>query len=146
MATLTDRSLTITREFGAPRARVFNAWTHADEMRAWACPEGASVESVSSDLRTGGAYHITMRIEDGSLLTARGVYKEVEVPSKVVYSWDWDEEDHRMGDTLVTVEFEDLGDRTRVVLTHDFFPAIEARDGHAEGWGSCLDKLEKLVA
>jgi uncharacterized protein YndB with AHSA1/START domain len=146
MATLTDRSLRVTREFPAARERVFRAWTRADEMRVWSCPEGASVESVASDLRPGGAYHITMRIEDGSLLTARGVYREVEAPSKVVYTWDWDEEDYRMGDTLVTVEFEDLGDRTRIVLTHDFFPAIEARDGHAEGWGSCLDKLERLVA
>ena len=146
MATMTERSLQIAREFPAPRERVFNAWTQADEMRAWSCPEGASVESVSSDLRPGGAYHVTMKIEDGSLITARGVYREVESPSRVVYTWDWDEEDHRMGDTLVTVEFEDLGERTRVVLTHDFFPAIEARDGHAQGWESCLDKLEKLVA
>ena len=51
-----------------------------------------------------------------------------------------------MGDTLVTVEFTEIGDTTEVSLTQEGFPAAEARDGHEQGWGSCLDHLEALFA
>ena len=146
MATQTDRKLEITRLFPAPRERLFRVWTHAEHMKQWSCPEGATVVDCASTPEPGGAYHITMDVGDGVLMTARGVYREVQPPSRLVYTWDWDEEDYAVGDTLVTVEFRDMGDATEVVLTHDFFPAIEARDGHAEGWGSCLDKMEKLVS
>ena len=51
-----------------------------------------------------------------------------------------------MGETLVTVEFNDLGDSTEVVLTHQGFPAEAARDGHGAGWIGCLNQLERLFA
>ena len=146
MATQTERKLEITRVLPAARERVFRAWTEAAQMKQWSCPEGAKVVDCSSTPEAGGAYHITMDVGEGLLVTARGVYREVTPHERLVYTWDWDEEDHAVGETLVTVEFRDMGDATEIVLTHDLFPAVEARDGHEQGWASCLNNLERLVS
>ncbi len=46
----------------------------------------------------------------------------------------------------MTVEFNDLGGSTEVVLTHERFPNVEAKTGHEEGWTGCLNRLERLFA
>lgn len=71
-----------------------------------------------------------------------GTYREVRPPEKLVYTWSWEGQPD-FGETLVTVEFRDLGSSTEVVLTHEFFPNEEARQNHDKGWNSCLDRLAK---
>ena len=50
-----------------------------------------------------------------------------------------------VGETLVTVEFHDLGAATEVVVTHELFPSEAARDQHQQGWSVCLDHLAESV-
>ena len=86
-------SLRITRLIQADRQAVWNAWTQPDQMRQWSCPEPGGVQDITSDLRIGGSFMITMRVE-GADYTAIGTYKEIDAPSRLVYTWDWKEEDH----------------------------------------------------
>lgn len=53
---------------------------------------------------------------------------------------------YSVGETRVSVRFNDLGDSTEIVLVHDLFPAAEAAEGHRQGWTSCLDRLEAMFA
>jgi uncharacterized protein YndB with AHSA1/START domain len=144
MSTDTGTSLRISRVINAAPERVFRAWTDPADMRNWACPEGASVERAEADLVVGGRYAIHMRSEDGTAHTAVGVYREIDPPHRLVYTWDWNEPAMRVGETLVTVQFNDVNGSTEVVLTHDRFPTAEARDSHEQGWTSCIDRLERL--
>jgi hypothetical protein len=48
-----------------------------------------------------------------------------------------------VGETLVTVEFHDRGGSTEVVVTHDLFPTLVARDLHERGWGGVLEQLAR---
>jgi uncharacterized protein YndB with AHSA1/START domain len=144
MSPETTASLSITRVIKADRGRVFRAWTEVDQIRKWSCPEGVTLLDATADLRVGGAYSLTMKTDEDTTLVASGSYREVESPSRLVYTWDWDHDEHAVGETLVTVEFKELGDATEVVLTHDLLPSAEARDGHEQGWGSCLNQLETL--
>jgi len=32
------------------------------------------------------------------------------------------------------------------VLTHDRFDSVRAREDHAEGWDTCLDRIERLLS
>ncbi len=146
MSTETATSLRITRVVKAKRETVFKAWTEPDQLMRWSCPEGATMEDAAVDLKVGGRYRIRMRGENGETHTAFGVYREIDRPGRLVYTWDWEESSHAMGETLVTVEFNEVGGATEVVLKHDLFPAPEARDGHEQGWASCLNRLEKLFA
>jgi uncharacterized protein YndB with AHSA1/START domain len=48
-------------------------------------------------------------------------------------------------ETVVTVEFSAAGDTTRVQLTHDGFPHVQARDAHREAWPAVLAQMEERL-
>lgn len=140
----TTGSLRITRVIHADRQSVWDAWTQPEMMKRWMCPAPNGVQSVESDLKVGGAYAVHMVVE-GNHHNAFGVYKEIDEPRRISYTWDWREEAMRMGETLVTVEFNEVDGGTEVVLTHEGFPAAEAKTGHEEGWNACLNNLEAAL-
>ena len=133
-------TLEVRRVIRAPRERVFDAWTTPEEIRKWHAPGPLTVSLVEVDLRPGGRYRIHMREPDGKEHRVGGVYREVDRPRKVVYTWGW-EGDHVVKDSLVTLEFHDRGDSTEVVLTHAIADDKE-RASHTNGWTSIMDKLE----
>lgn len=139
----TMNSLRITRLIQADQQTVWDAWTKPDLMKQWSCPAPGGCQGVESDFRVGGAFTISMHV-DGNAHTAIGTYKEIDAPHRLVYTWDWKEEDNHMGETLVTVEFESRGDATEVVLLHAGFPAVEVKDSHEQGWGACVAHFEAL--
>ena len=95
------------------------------------------------DLRVGGRYHIVMRGPDGVERSVGGVYRVVERPSKLVYTWKWDESP--MPDSLVTIEFHDRGTATEVVLRHEGLADAESCARHEHGWKGCLDNLVAVM-
>jgi uncharacterized protein YndB with AHSA1/START domain len=143
MSVETVNAVRIRRTIRADRQAVWDAWTQPEHMKKWACPAPGGVQSFSCDLRVGGAFELAMQVEDDAY-TAFGTYREIDEPKRLVYTWDWREEAHRVGETVVTVEFEEVEGGTEVVLLHDGFPAEEARQGHEEGWGACLMHFEAL--
>ena len=144
MSTDTATSLRVIRLINADPHTVFRAWTEAEQLKQWACPEGTTMADTQVDLSVGGRYRIRMHGADGQVHTAFGTYREITPPRRLVYTWDWEEEDSRVGETVVTVEFTDLGGTTEVVLTHELFPSAEAKAGHEQGWTSCLNRLEQM--
>ncbi len=143
--TTTTSSLQMTRIIPAAIEEVFEAWTNPEILSRWSAPEGIEHISYDVDLRVGGAYTLVMKTPEGQLHTAVGTYKEINAPHRLVYTWDWVEEDYHMGiETVVTVELSAIGEHTEVLLTHELFPAEEAVQGHSEGWTSCLNRLEGL--
>jgi uncharacterized protein YndB with AHSA1/START domain len=146
MATQQQRTtaLSLRRTFQATRERVFRAWTSPEEMKRWKAPGDRTTPVVEVDLRVGGKYRIHMRSPDGQEVRLVGVYREVDPPKKLVYTWMW-ETSPEMGETLVTVEFVERGRATEVVLKHELFLADEARDKHEHGWSGSLDKLAEIL-
>lgn len=145
MSVDTINSLRITRTIRADRQAVWDAWTQPEQMKRWACPAPGGVQDVSSDFRVGGAFSLSMKVEDNDY-TAFGTYREIDEPNRLVYTWDWREEEHATGETVVTVEFEAQGDATQIVLVQEGFPNAEQTQGHDEGWGGCLAHFEALFA
>ncbi len=131
----------IRRTIRAPRQRVFDAWTKPEELKAWHAPGPLTVSLAEIDLRKGGAYRIHMREPDGKEHRVSGVYREIDPPKKVVYSWGWDG-DHPVKDSVVTVEFHDRGTATEIVITHAGIVDDHERGAHEHGWTAILDKLE----
>jgi len=41
----------------------------------------------------------------------------------------------------MTVELNEMGDQTEVVLTHELLPTQEIRQMHSTGWDGCLTNL-----
>lgn len=146
MTVQAGHSVTLSHAIRASAEKVFEAWTRPEHLRRWSCPEGATLEDVEVDLTVGGRFRIKMRGPEGETYTAVGAYRMIEPPNRLVYTWDWEETEHQVGETLVEVEFRPEGEGgTLVVLTHSGFPAPEAAEGHREGWVSCFDKLSRLL-
>ncbi len=145
-ATTTDFNLTLERRLAAPRARVYKAWTDADEIRQWWALSGMTVEIADFDVRVGGRFRLGMRSPEGNLYVVGGEYSVVDAPARLVHSWQW-EEDGPGGEQVmrVTVEFLEGGDATRLVLTHENFRGQDAADRHTEGWTNKLDCIEQYL-
>lgn len=139
-----NRACRVTRTIPAPPEAVFRAWTEPDRIRQWSCPPGGTIRDSQVDLVPGGPYRLLIEAEQGTLHTAFGVYREVDAPNRLVYTWDWEEPESAIGETLVTVEFIADGASTEVVLSHEGFPATEAAEGHRLGWTWSLERLEGL--
>jgi len=137
----TLHTLRLARTFRAPRERVFRAWTDPGEIVKWWGPKDFECTEARSDPRPGGEYRITIRNAKGEVYTVHGEYKEVVPPSRLVYTWRWEQWDEAMWETLVTVEFRERGEETELTLTHERFRDESMRDQHGEGWASALDSL-----
>ena len=134
-------TLQVRRTIRAPRQRVFDAWTKAEELKEWHAPGPLTVTFAEIDLRPGGKYRIHMTAPDGTDHKVSGVYREIDPPKKLVYSWGWDG-DHPVKDSTVTIELFERGDSTEVVLTHSGIAHDEERGKHTHGWKAIMDKLE----
>ncbi len=142
--------LRLSRVFNAPRARVFRAWTDPEELKKWwGVGEGYTTPIAEVDLRVGGRYRLGMKPPDHDhIFIVTGVFREVLPPEKLVYTWAWEGiamTDLGGAETLVTVEFRDLGGSTEVVLVHEHLPTRKAREEHSYGWASLLERLAAVV-
>jgi uncharacterized protein YndB with AHSA1/START domain len=135
-----ELTLEIRRTFAAPRERVFNAWTRSEELRKWFAPGPLTTAVADVDLRVGGRYRITMRTPEGKEHVVTGTYRVIDPPKRLVYTWRW-EDKPSAGDSVVTIEFNDRGRSTEVVLRHEGLPNEKEIADHEQGWNGCLDKL-----
>ena len=138
-----QNSLTLRRTIRAPRQKVFDAWTQPQHLAHWWRVNSAwTTPIVEIDLRVGGKYRLGMQNpEKPAPHVCCGQFRVVEPPEKLVYTWSWEPPGMEVGETLVTVEFRDLGESTEIVLRHEKFPNAQAAAEHTKGWTGCLEML-----
>lgn len=141
-----ETKLSMKRTFPVSCDRVFQAWTEPKVLSKWfhVGPDWTTpVHQV--DLRVGGKYRFGM-LEPGKEAPhiVTGVFREIEKNEKLVFTWKWEGADE--AESLVTLLFRDLGDKTEFELIHERFATSEARDKHAQGWQGCLAQLEAMLA
>ncbi len=142
-----ERVLVITRQFEAPVSLVFKMFTQPEHIARWWGCSGSKVTHSRNDLRVGGDYHVEMRMDDGTVYRISGIYREVEDPGRLSFTWGWlDEAGQRSHETLVTVTFEEHGQATELTLRQEVFESLEERDAHGQGWGFSLDRLAVYLA
>jgi len=138
-------SLSIVRRFNVEPAKIWRAWTDPHALTAWMAPSDAfSVRVLECDVRVGGRYRVVMRSPDGEDDDVSGVYREVAVNRKLVFTWAWKSTPER--ESLVTIELRAAGAGTELTLRHEEFADAEARDKHNRGWVRCLGRLDRLMA
>jgi uncharacterized protein YndB with AHSA1/START domain len=143
-AEASDRELIVTRVFDAPRRLVFEAWTTPEHLAHWWGPKGYTLPSCEVDFRPGGAYRFCMRSQEGRDLWVRGVYREIVVPERIV--WTSSRDDDPGWEKIVTITFEDERGQTRVTVRQAPFRIVEERDGAVRGWTESLERLADYVA
>jgi uncharacterized protein YndB with AHSA1/START domain len=85
-----DLEIVLTREFEAPIQLVFDVLTKPEHLRKTFAPYGEEVTVCSVDLRVGGDYHFVMVTDDGTEMSFRGTFLEVEPPTRTVETWLYD--------------------------------------------------------
>src|SRR5437762_13248153 len=140
-------SLEIKRVIKAPRDRVYAAWTDPIQLREWFGPENVQTRNIVAETRVGGKFCWDLTNSEGEEMTMRGEYRELQPGKKIVFTWQWaDDEDWENHISIVTVDVDDADGGTELRLTHEQLPNEESRDGHTRGWESALDKLERLFS
>ena len=138
--------LVLTRDIAAPRERVFAAWADARAASRWWVPQDFTPLSCEMDVRPGGAWRRRMRGPDGTVVTKWGVYREVTAPERLVFTYRTESAGVSDPETLVTLTFTDLGNRTRLTLRHTAFETDAARLDHQGGWIGALERLTTFIA
>lgn len=142
-----DQVLVIERTIAAPPEKVFDAWVKPELLVQWWGPEGMSIPKHSLDVREGGTWETTMRNADGGEVVVSGVYKVIDRPNRLVFTWAWTQEDGTRGEeTEVSIGFAPDGDGTKMTLDQRSFAEVSNRDNHGMGWQSSFNCLDQLFA
>ena len=140
-----DRTLRVERSYRAPAVAVFDAFTSEEVLRRW-WHAGHDWETTAArvDLRVGGTVRVVMRDPDTDAeYGGGGVYTELDPPTRLAFTWTWDDEPTR--ETLIQVDFEESGGVTTVGFTHSGLWDEEAVRSHEDGWGKLFDNLERIL-
>lgn len=141
-----DTVLRLERLIPASPERLFELWTTPEQFAKWFGPEGYDIPNYSLDARPGGKWRATMRSPEGNKLVVSGVYRIIEPPRKLVFTWAWDDDKGVRGhETEVTVTFAAAPGGTRLTLVQQQFETAEGRNKHNMGWTSTLDKLARVA-
>jgi uncharacterized protein YndB with AHSA1/START domain len=140
-----DTGLRLERLIAAPPERVFALWTEPAQLVRWWGRD--DTETLAFDVRHGGAWRATLRGPGGAQHTVSGVYRQIEPPHRLVFTWAWEDESGARGhETEVSVTLTPTPGGTRLVLLQRDFADREARDRHDLGWSSSLDRLARVAA
>ncbi len=148
----------IQREFDAPIDLVWSMWTDPEMFKQWYGPMGMSVPTAEMDVAVGGARKICMEMtspERTMSMWFTGVYKEVNRPSRLVYTESMCDKDGTiisptsMGMpeghpdiTEVIIDLHEADGKTFMTMVHAGVPEGSAGEG---GWNQAFDKLETFV-
>ena len=140
-------TLTMERTFAAPAQRVFDAFTSEEVMRRWWHAEHDwETPEARVDLRVGGEVRVVMRNPHSDVrYGGGGEYTEIDPPSRLAFTWTWDDDADRARQ-LIEIEFHEAGGATTVRLTNSGLRDEESVASHEEGWGGALDNLERTLA
>jgi uncharacterized protein YndB with AHSA1/START domain len=152
-------AVVVERILDAPVEQVWRMWTQPEDFTRWYGPDGATIHVIEMDLTVGGTRLVRMDMETPGgprQMWFTGEHVEVVVGQRLVYTEAMADGHGNLlapsamgmpGDdpeiTEVTVELEDLGGRTRMVMTHAGVPPDSPG---ASGWTMAFEKLDRQLA
>ena len=148
----------VERIFDAPVDLIWQMWTQPEHFKNWYGPKGFTVPVAEMDVRVGGKHLFCMESPDGSMkMWSTGEYREVVPNERLVYTDSPADENGNVvspsamgmpdgypATTEVTVLLEDLGGRTKMVMTHAGVPA-GAKGGWEQAFAKMADHIESVL-
>jgi uncharacterized protein YndB with AHSA1/START domain len=157
MSQLPLKDVVVTREFDAPRARIWKAWTDPEDVKRWWGPALFTVPVVRIDLRVGGTFLYCMRGSPAPGAPSRdfynvGKYLEIVPLEKLVQTMGFGDADGNpvpashygipfdWPEVVMTTTFEDAGEgRTRITVWETNIPEPMSQFARL-GWEQSLEK------
>ena len=153
-STISKDAVVMERIFDAPVELIWQMWTQPEHFKKWYGPRGFTVPVAQMDVRVGGKRLVCMEMQkpDGSMkMWTTGEYIEVIPNQRLVYTESMADENGNVVTrsendypitTEVTVLLEDLGERTKMVMTH---AGVPVDTGANAGWEQAFDKLADYI-
>lgn len=138
-------TLELDRTLPAAPPLVFEAFTQPGRLRRWWGPQGFSAPSVEFEPEVGASYRIEMQPPEGDAFILSGSFRVIDPPTRLAYTFSWEDPDPDDVETVVDLSFRDCGEATEVSLTQGPFKTEPRRALHRDGWTDSLNKLEALL-
>lgn len=137
----------VRRHFTAVPERVFAAFADPHLVSRWMTPAAEITLSVLEfDFRVGGVYRFAYHVPGGPTVIVGGIYRSIEPPSRIVFSWIIEPPDEHAGvESEVTATITAFGGGSELLIRHEKFTRIDAVERHAQGWVGALDQLTALL-
>jgi uncharacterized protein YndB with AHSA1/START domain len=140
------REMVISRNIGAPRERVFDAFTDRAHIGQWWGPNGFTTTTDEMEVRVGGVWRFTMSGADGTQYRNLVRYTAVDRAARLCYEHGDDTSLH----FRTEVAFDEQGGETRVTLRLICKTAQQLEEmkkfGAEEGGQQTLERLERYLA
>ena len=145
--------LILTREFDAPRRKVFQAHTDCKHLKNWWGPRTWPVTHCQMDFRVGGKWHYCMTGPDGTQSWGLAIYKEIVEPERIVYEDHFSDKDGNQNkdlpSTVATTEFLEKDGKT-ILRSIANYPTAEDLQkvldmGMVAGVTETFDRLEEYL-
>jgi len=145
---LSDTEITMQRSFKAPRELVYRVMTDSDLIPKWWGQRSATTIVDKLDARVGGEWRFVQRGADGTEYAFRGTFLELDPPSRIVQTFEFEPMPGHISTDALTLTDVDGGTLVRI---HSTFASKEDRDGMLQsgmeiGANETYDRLEELLA
>jgi uncharacterized protein YndB with AHSA1/START domain len=142
-----EKVLVIKRLINASPESVFRAWINKKDFISWFGPEGFTVPFCNMDARVGGEWRAYMKSPEGDEYWVEGKYLEITPPEKLVFTYaDGSHDGREIHNTVVTITFTKIGNKTEMNFHQAPFPDVDSRDAHNGGWSSAFECLEEYLS
>jgi uncharacterized protein YndB with AHSA1/START domain len=141
----TGTRLHLEKILAVPQERVFAALVDAEQVRHWFGPAGFTVPSLQFEAVEGRDYRLVMQPPSGDVSHIRGVFRAVEAPRRLSFTFVYEEPDPDDQETLVTVKLDVTDTGTRVILDQGPFKTPARLELHRDGWTDTLERLERSL-
>ena len=138
---------TVTRTLAAPREIVFDALTKPEHFAVWFGTAEVEVpqDTLSMDVRPGGAFRAVMHLPDGNLINWAGTYIEVDPPARVAMTLTDQPGDDAGLPVIFDLEAVDGGTQLTVRQDRSDF-SDEQVAATIAGYNAFLDDMAKVIA
>ena len=136
----------MTRVFPASRERVFEFLANPALLAKWWGPRGFSIPNIDFTPCVGATYRISMQPPEGESFQLSGIFREVDAPSQLAFTFEWEPADPDDEKTLAELSVHVIDDSTEVRLRQGLFKTEARRTLHGDGWTESFDRLSELLA
>lgn len=148
-----NKSVTVIREFAAPLARVWEAWTHPRILDQWWAPKPWKAETKELNFAVGGRWLYAMKGPDGTEHWSQAIYSAIDAPRSYSYDDAFCDADGNITDELpgshwdVSFSESDRVTTVRILISHRTAEDLENimkmgfREGSSMGLGNLDDVL-----
>lgn len=145
---LSDTQIAMQRSLNAPRELVYRAMTEPELIAKWWGMRSSTTTIDTYEPQVGGAWRFISREQDGAEYAFRGTFLELEPPSTIVQTFEFEGMPGHIVTEALTLTEVDGGTLVRIVST---FASKEDRDGMLQsgmeiGANESYDQLDELLA